>query len=192
MTSKSIFTFAAAALMAGSLPDNANAAVIFYFEQVGADVVATPGGSFEITGTLIPMGQWAEQTSVDPGILYRYDGGNVVQIYGGTTTESGLNSSPTKSTGPTFGYFWGSLYIPEGVSEGSTYTPTTVFTWEGKTLAEIGLGSLTTTPFEVFKLGEDTISFALIPEPATSALFMGGGMAAFAALLRRRRAKAQA
>ncbi len=71
------------------------------------------------------------------------------------------------------------------------YAPSGTFTWNGTTLAGIGLSALTTTPTTVWTITEaggsgDTIQFALapVPEPSTTALLGLGGLAL---ILRRRK-----
>jgi hypothetical protein len=70
---------------------------------------------------------------------------------------------------------------------GGLFTPNGVWTWNGTTLAAIGLGSLTTTPVTVYRArgsSNDTFQFVTVPEPSAPALL---GLGAIGLSIRRRR-----
>jgi len=118
----------------------------------------------------------------------------------GTTEDSGLAVYPTSATGDTFGYNGDVVTLPAGLTKGSSFTPHTVWNWDQMTLEGLGitatleglgLGDLTTTPTVVYTAapaaGGDTISFAVLPEPSTTALFLEAGTLSFAFIFAQRR-----
>lgn len=159
---------ALAFLVTIAMVHRAQAAVIIQFEEVGGNVVATTTGTFQV-----PVVEWAVSGS---GAGLAFGNSDSLLYIGatfgswpdtGTTTPSGLSVGPDFGSGDTFGYFFGSIYLPPDIILGSIFTPNTMWTWTGQTLASIGLGSLTGTPVPVFEYG-DTIYFATVPEPATT------------------------
>ncbi len=193
MKTKSILALAIIAII--SLVGQANAAIVIRFKETDGNVVATTTGSFQVPS--IPYTSTTSSTfSAANSFQFYYVHGNHGLWIGGTPVASDLSISPTTAEGDTFGYSVATLLLPSGLTHGSTYTPNTTWTWSGQTLADIGLGHLTKTPVLVFtgpaSSGFDTISIATIslssvPEPTTTALFIGGVAAAFTALRRRRK-----
>ncbi len=186
MKTKSILTLTAILLMNTSFIGGAKAAVIILFEEIGGNVVATTTGSFQVPLTA-PDGSGNAVTTASGSILLLLANGDYDYWGGGSFTPSGLVSlTPLAVAGSvTFGYQESLLFLPSGLTGGESFFPDTAWTWEGQTLASAGLSYLTTTPFQVYERGGQTISFALVPEPTTTALFIGG--VAFAALRRRRK-----
>jgi hypothetical protein len=178
---------------------SAQAAVILQFEESGGNVTATLTGTIDLTG----LTRHSDNDSSGPWVL-----GNGSSLYilndgsvgphdryasAGAATASGLSATPDSlSGGEPFG-FGGSAFFSDGGTplNDPAYAPSGTFTWNGTTLAGIGLSALTTTPTTVWTITEaggsgDTIQFALapVPEPSTTALLGLGGLAL---ILRRRK-----
>jgi len=181
-----------------------HAAVLFTFEQVGSDVVATTSGSilggwttnFPVTpatsntrGVIAPFGIYGE---VNGGVRFLSSGDH-------WTNNNQLTDVPTDTSGTLagdpFGYSTNeNFYVPVGTSEGDAFTPNTTITWAGETFESMGLDTgLPTTPLLLFTLDNgDTISAVRaqpVPEPTSVGFLAIGGLAAgvVAAARRRRR-----
>ncbi len=171
----------------------ANANVVVEFEEVGGDVIARTTGSFLVPSvapnSVDSSDDWLSATYA----LYSING-SYATWSGGDFVLSGLEEhfSFGVDSGDTFGYSDVMFFLPSGLTSGSYFTPNTTWKWEGTTLANLGLGYLTTTPTLVYTASEaaggDTISFAVaIPEPATTSLLIGVGFLALARFRHRSR-----
>jgi hypothetical protein len=176
---------------------SAQAAVILEFEESGGNVTATLTGTIDLTG----LTRHSDNDSSGPWVLgngsnlYVLNQGSVGPhdryAFAGTATASGLTATPDSLSGlEPFG-FGGAAFFSDGGTplNDPAYAPSGTFTWNGTTLAGIGLSALTTTPTTVWTITEaggsgDTIQFALVPEPSTTALLGLGGLAL---ILRRRK-----
>jgi len=150
------------------------AGVLFTFEEVGDDVVATTSGSVG-TGWSSPV----SATSVGAGnsfLTARSISGRSTagggRYYGGpglftlNNELSGVSGSiqSGSATGDFFGYNGdNNLFAPAGVNEGEAFSPDTTITWANETFASLGLDtSLTETPLVLFTLNNnETISAVL-------------------------------
>jgi len=181
-----------------------HAGVLFTFQEVGSDVVATTSGSIG-TGWSSPV----DSTEIGSGnsflsatsIIGRSTAGGM-RYYGGPSLFtlnnelSGVPTSPIQSgiaTGDFFGYgSSANLYTPAGVNEGESFSPDTTITWANETFASLGLDtSLTETPLVLLTLNNnDTISanLAVVPEPTSAGLMASGVAAAGCFFWNRRRA----
>jgi hypothetical protein len=192
---KTILPLAAAMGTLALTATSAQAAVILQFEESGGNVTATLTGTIDLTGL-------TRHGNDDSGFTGSLGNGSSLYVLkgapaphdryanAGTATASGLTATPDSLSGGSFGYA-GSAFFPDGPTplNDPAYAPSGTFTWTGKTLADIGLDALTTTPTTVWTITEaggsgDTIQFALVPEPSTTALLGLGGLAL---ILRRRK-----
>jgi len=174
------------------MTSHSQAAVIVYFEQVGADVVATWTGS-------IDAGQWAFDVTESGDDVA---GGNglfaligEIEVYGGGVASlipgfSGTIDSFTGSAGFSSDQF-GIGGIDNNASPGSsiynfdTLGVTQTFAFD--TLANIGAASFNNTlAWTSSAGGTNTISYTTgaVPEPSSTALI---GLGALALAVRRRR-----
>ena len=173
------------------------AAVTITFDDSGPDVIATVSGSLDMTRFALDIdnGGVGNQVMGGNGFLFTVqDPNGEADVYGvGNASVVGLNVAPSTGMTTTFGFDGGSLYIPASQSSTGTYTVPagSTYVWSGAaTLADIGLGSLTTTPTVAFNIDgvtdtNDAIFYVRsVPEPGTSVFF---GLALFGGLLRRRR-----
>jgi len=179
-----------------------HAGVLFTFDQVGSDVVATTSGT-------IASG-WSRnffaQNSTSDGSVLAYDGirgtrTGGIQYFstGGFWTFNEMltrDVSPTTSgvsSGDTFGYAGSdNFFVPAGTNVGDAITPVTTITWSNATYESLGLDTgLSTTPLVLFTLdNSETISAVrgeLVPEPASIAFMATGGLAAGVVAVARRR-----
>lgn len=177
-----------AALFACLAPSHAG--VVVTFRQIGSDVVASTSGSITTPGGL-NAGIASEETySANPFSLLYLNGNFKAVFFFATNFQSGLSGAPDTASGDHFGYNGADLYVADHVNVNSEYSPNTTWTWTNRTLAGIGLGSLSSTP-QVVWAGNwggagNTISFAAIPEPRGGLLLVGS--LACGILRRRRRA----
>lgn len=185
---KAHLIFALSLITIVSLAGRTNAAIIIQFEETAGNVVAKTTGSFQVPSS--PPDDSNSDTSFSASTnRFYYVNGNFDYWHSGSVFVSGVSVEPTSAEGDTLGYNYAggqTLFLPSGLTPESTYTPDTTWTWSGQTLSGIGLNYLTTTPFQVYEFGGDTISFAAVPEPTTTALFIGGAAAAFAGLRRKK------
>ena len=179
-----------------------HAGVLFTFEEVGSDVVATTSGSIaegwssEQSG---PSTQGSNQGLVgSSSIRGLLTGDNrLISEDARWTLNNTIAGFPTligdgTPTGDNFGFSSdNNFYFPAGTSVGDAFTPTTTITWTGRTFASMGLDiGLSTTPLTLFTLDNgSTISGALIPEPSSYGFLLGAVGLATAIFCRRRRAR---
>ena len=180
-----------------------HAGVLFTFDQVGSDVVATTSGT-------IASG-WSRnffaQNSTSDGSVLAYDGirgtrTGGIQYFstGGFWTFNEMltrDVSPTTSgvsSGDTFGYAGSdNFFVPAGTNVGDAITPVTTITWSNATFESLGLDTgLSTTELVLFTLdNSETISAVRtgpVPEPTSIAFLATGGLATgVVAVVRRRR-----
>ena len=185
-----------------------HAGVLFTFEEVGDDVVATTSGSiaggWDTPDALNPIKTSNTTRTILSFFSIRYEIENTT-YFGGRWTEDnrliGLSLPADLSgvgSGDAFGFSANSVfYAPAGTTVGDAVTPDTTITWAGKTFASMGLDqALSTTPLVLFTLdNNETISAVLstggsggvsaIPEPS-SLLGLAGLMTASTFLRRRR------
>jgi hypothetical protein len=196
---KTIVLMAVAAVLLVIAPA-AQAGVVWTFEEVGADVVATASGSFTLA-----IGQEGTNYGTATGSLAIGGAPNLLitsvvasNAFDWAYSTPGVGSTVAGMTTPdtwsgTFGHLGGTIYwdielgdtLDAGEDVSSFTTPTA--TWNGTTLANVITGGLTTTPVTAWTMtggaASDTITFVAVPEPATMSLLAIGGIA----LIRRRR-----
>jgi hypothetical protein len=180
------FAFAAASLLLAT--SVSQAAVVFNFVQVGPNVVMSTSGSITTPSTandfamdsfffLTPSNYYFELIAP-----FRDSAAPV-----GFHTDHTLNTRPDQISGDTFGYNLSYLMWPGAVATDTLFSPNMTHTWLNATISSIGLGALTASPTVVWTADygtDNTISFAVIPEPSVSLLSISAfGLAA----LRRRR-----
>jgi len=165
------------------------ASVTIFFEEIGGNVVATTSGSF-LVPTDSPLSSGSGTSFMAIGDQFYNLNGSYNEWFASSMSSTLINQNATSASGDTFGF--GeiiSLFLPAGLTPGTSYTPNTTWTWDSMSLSDIGLGALTTTPEEVFAGpgSVDTISIAkAVPEPST-VLLLTGGLAGLAALRRKRK-----
>jgi hypothetical protein len=185
-----------------------HAGVLFTFEEVGDDVVATTSGSiaggWDTPDALTPINTSNTTRTVLSFFSIRYEIENTTYFQGRWTEDNrliGLSLPADLSgvgSGDAFGFSANStFYAPAGTTVGDAVTPDTTITWAGETFASMGLDqALSTTPLVLFTLdNNETISAVLstggsggvsaIPEPS-SLLGLAGLMTASTFLRRRR------
>lgn len=193
--SGSVFAAGIAGLLV--LSDPAEAVVTVCFAQDGLNVTATVSGTLWLPNI-------AQRTINDGPSFAPAVGGDSSQLFGilagfpsfdiyqnGSASASGLSVRPDSFSGTiSFGYQGSTLIVDPSSAPDGILTPAGVWTWNNNTLAGIGLGSLTTTPIEVYMAGthDDTIQFVAcaVPEPSTALL----GLGATALMFRRKRTMA--
>jgi hypothetical protein len=202
-TQKTACSLAAALITFGSLVGGANAAIVIRFEEVppetGSSIItttATATGFLDLTGVTpfreSTSGITTNSTSASfnsSGELFSFgtfDSTGSSDYYSGfpVATTLSFSRSPQVGTDTTFRIFSGFLYLPSTASDNEIFSADEIVgRWEwrfGGGLDFLGLGDLTTTPTTVFQLDggvQDTIQFALVPEPASSVLLGLGGLA---------------
>lgn len=185
---------AAGAFTLLSLSDSAQAVVLVTFAQSGSNVTATLSGSLRLPTF---ASRFVDEGSPSPyAVLGSTDSlsatvaPDLIDVYLGTHFSSGLNQNPDSfSDLVSFGYAGLFLIVNSTIEPSSTIMPTGFWQWNNKTLADIGLDYLTTTPVIVYETGgsvrTDTIQFvAAVPEPSSAALL---GLGAATLAFRRRR-----
>jgi hypothetical protein len=180
-------------------PATSRAGVIINMEQVGPNVIATGGGSIDITdltiaGTLsnpafvfagFPFGSYVSVGGheIVPQDAYR-------SITGPASFGSGGQHFATSGSGDVFGVIADSqLNLPPGYISGSPLVATS--TWSGESFSSLGLtpGSYTWT----WGTGAHADSFTLnigvapVPEPTTLTMALFAGLAGIGARLWSRR-----
>lgn len=186
-----ISKFAVVAILLVASHHESQSAVIFTFEQIGPDVMATTSGSM-----FAPSGFDAEVTTLvtdeqygDGFYFYRY----AVPGYRGTSfagilSATSLSVAPTSSSGDSFGFTFSGLIFPLSVNADTSFSPNTSLVWANQTLSDIGLGGLSNTPLLVWNgaygIGNDILFASAVPEPAVSTVSI---LAGCALLVRRRR-----
>jgi hypothetical protein len=185
-----------------------HAGVLFTFEEVGDDVVATTSGSIasgwaNTGGDQLPVITTNGVISIT-GIRGQVIGGERFTAQGGFwANNNGLSGVSLLMNGTVTGDNFGfsstnNFYAPDGTSLGDAFTPNTTITWANETFESMGLDTAltTTTPSVLFALdNNETISAVLsaggaggvsaIPEPS-SLLGLAGLMTASTFLRRRR------
>lgn len=208
MNTRLALLFAAAV----SLTATANAAVVFRFENVGSDLVATVSGSLDLTGLTriqdnitgtdvgmvgsLPYSFGGFDANFTPGwgIGYLYPSSQWDGYTGGSlsTTLLGAMTLPNFYSGP---FFWmrnDAVLVPpttalNGIAD---YSTAYFFQWTGRSVSGFFGNALTTTPVTVWNnpnaAGDSgAIQFALaVPEATSSSMML---MAAGLIPLRRRK-----
>lgn len=185
------------AAMLTMLPVAAEAAIVVNYEQVGANVVATTTGTFDITG--LKEFNKAPHLIGTNGIDYLASGGTakapIISIYTGFVSNPTEIGSGTKfilassSNGDPFGFNTVSQLIALSSSFVSGGSVEGTATFNDTTLAALGL----TTGTYNFKTSADTVTINIgnvggaVPEPATWAMMLLG-FGATGAMMRRRKA----
>ena len=174
-----------------------HANVLFTFQEVDNDVVATTSGSIASGWNVTDQQpEFGTQASLSFSTI-RYRKANVPRFINDTgnwtyNPLSGVDFNVGDATGDAFGYSAGTnFYVPEDTNVGDAFTPNTTMTWAGETFASLGLDTaLSTTPLTLFTLDNgSTISGALIPEPSSYGFLLGAVGLATAVFCRRRRAR---
>jgi hypothetical protein len=190
---------ATAALAVASLSSTAaNAAVTITIEQVGPNVVATVGGSLNLTGAT-SLGVQGVTSGINSGLaVYTAVAGTgdnySISLSGPANFGSSVNNITTTTV------FAGDVFrmvgvgdiitVPLGYTSGSTLFATSTFS--NRTLASLGLqiGSYVyVTPSDTITVNIGAMS-AAVPEPSTWAMMLLGFGAIGASMRRARRAKA--
>jgi hypothetical protein len=198
MHAKSVLRMTATALViAGSafIVRPASAAVVWSFDQVGADVVGTLSGSLNLTdATPYTYPEYDEDfTAIGPDAAIAYGDQGIAYHYllssGPMSFGSGGLTYATGVTGSVFGLDGGALlfYVPVGYVNNSSLSGT--ITFANATISGLGI-----TPGDyVYSFPGDTITleFAATPLPATLPLFVTG-LGVMGLLGWRRKRKAQA
>ncbi len=171
-------TLIVALSLIGSMATNAYGVIVINFSETAGNVIATTSGSYTVPNvTLTPLTVTSVTFLGDTEQFYHLNNPTLNFAPGGVRIVTTLNTNMSSSTGDTFGYSADSVALDSTVTQGSTITPVTTWTWLSNTISGIGLGSLTTTPTVVYTAvsGGDTIQFALaaVPEPSTYAFILG-------------------
>lgn len=180
-----------------------HAGVLFTFQEVGSDVVATTSGTIASGWSRNFNGTFNANSNT--GVV-SFDGlngqsGGIYYLATGTLWENTnqMTGVPTTTdgtvTGDTFGFAGASnFYVPTGTAVGDAITPNTTITWANETFASLNLDTaLSTTPLVLFTLdNSETISAVRgepVPEPTSVALLFTGvaGCVAAGGMRRRRR-----
>jgi hypothetical protein len=185
-------TWAAATLVALA-PLAAQASVVFNIQQVGADVVITGSGSYNLTAaTLLGVGSQdgyvgAVYGSLAVGGPHGYVDAYSLTANAGTTFGSGGYFKGTSDLGDVFGLdatsYGGFITVYTGYLSGTPLSGSTTFA--NRTFESLGLnvGSYT------YAIANDTLTVTVtvssVPEPSSLAL-MGLGLAAAGRARRRR------
>ncbi len=163
--------------------------VVYSFaETTSGDVVATLSGSFDTSSlTFFQDGLNAMDSTPNfiagsnTQLFVSDEVNNDYDVYElGSSFGSGLTANPDSHTlAFSFGYSGEYLVIGGGVANNAILNPTGAkfgtMTWNGVSLNDIGLGSLTTSPKVVYQ-NNGTISFVTVPEPSSSLLLLIGGV----------------
>jgi len=165
------------------MTSHSQAAVIVYFEQVGADVVATWTGSFD-AGLWLGAVAYTSQNSAWSDGLYGLVGETEVYWHGGSS-PTGLDGSIGAFTGSA-GFNNNVFYVAgiiNGIGPGSHIhnfdTLGVTQTFIGVSLAGIGAASFNNTlAWTSSAGGTNTISYTTgaVPEPSSTALLALGSL----------------
>jgi hypothetical protein len=175
-----------------ALSNSAEAIVTVTFSQSGANVIGVISGNIILPDAAhnpVNNGNaFSTSSTGSSNALWSYVPGLYDEYTGGTNFGSSLNKNPDSFSGTsTFGFLSGSFLTDGSAAVGGSFTPNGTWTWSDTTLADIGLGGLTSTPITVYRAhstSNDTIQFAAVPEPSSFALL---GLGATSLLVRRRR-----
>ncbi len=152
-----------------------DAAIIFSFSEVGANVEASISGSAVLplvvqNNDSLSLGNFSlgADNQLDSGVS-----GDIVDIYGGGTFfSSGLNGAPDVSTGESNRISYNTTLLivsDENLAPGATISPTGTFTWTGTTIDALfaapdkGIGTYTVYQFSNYDATlapENRIDFA--------------------------------
>ena len=177
---------AAAATLVALVPLGAQASVVFSIQQVGANVLVTGSGSYNLTGAT-NLGGGAQAGFLNPtgglavGGPFQTDVGYLMTANGGPIGSGGLVNG-SSDIGDVFGLDWlnGYITVYQGYVSGTALSGSTTFA--SSTFATLGLTAGTYT----YRIANDSIT-VYVPEPGSVAL---AGLGLAAALLTRRRQRA--
>jgi len=188
-----IALWAAAILLVGVVfSHSAEATFIVNVDEVGSNVVATGGGTIDLTGLAL-TGHGTAIPTVVPVLGIIVLGTGSVDVYSGVFTGlssfggGGVTDASATSGDPVgFVAILSELAVPSGYKSGDPLSDTA--TWDNATFASLGL----TPGTYVFSwgpaTGDDTfvVNIGVVPEPSTLAVLVAGLLGL--GLLRRRKA----
>ncbi|MDB4618157.1 PEP-CTERM sorting domain-containing protein [Akkermansiaceae bacterium] len=179
-----VAALATALITFGSLAVEANAAILITFKEVGGDVIATTSGSIVVPNTQ-SLNSSGTFLAGSPNRLSHLSG-NIDRYSGGTFSgDLAISKIPSSGSGTTFGIEDSLIYFDASAVPGSTYTPTTTWTWSGETISSIGLDPSVSLPLTVYTASNGETVSIIAPEPS-SALLSGLGALGLAVIRRRK------
>ena len=162
-----------------SATSGAQAAVTITIAPSGADVVATGGGTINLSALLFRFNSSiaSSNITIEDGLV-RIGAASSTSLYSGITGPSsigsGVGARASSATGAMFGVFVsaGSIQVPQGYVSNALLSGTA--TWNGKTISSLGL----TPGTYVYNWGSggtaDSLTLQIVPEPSHALLLLGG------------------
>jgi hypothetical protein len=175
---------------------SARAGVTISVSQVGSNVVATGGGTLNLTDLTSSIPSLAS-VSIEPSVAYLGMGtppDGPVTLYSGISGPSqfgtGSDVSASSGSGDYFGMYGSLTYpllVPSGYVSGTTLS--SADTYSGQSLASLGLtpGTYTWTWGTGVNADSFTVQISAVPEPSTAILVTSGAVAFVTGWFLRRR-----
>lgn len=162
-----------------SATSGAQAAVTITIAPSGADVVATGGGTINLSALLLQINVSATSVINSTNGNVRTGGASNVSLYSGITGPSSFGSGAdffaNSATGAIFGVVGvagGFIQVPQGYVSNAPLSGTAA--WNGKTISSLGL----TPGTYVYNWGSggtaDSFTVQIVPEPSHALLLLGG------------------